>query len=340
MRYLAALVVSVATLSDQVTAIQDLTIGIIDFYGLSTVTQAQARDLLTFKEGDVISIGGGPPGFVAESEARLTRLKGVASVRTAVVCCDDEGRLIVFLGLQETGAPTLGLRAAPTGSAMLAADVIQAGDEFKKALRNAAVRRDASEDDSAGHALAHDPATRATQERFIEFAARDFDDLRRVLGESANPTQRALAAQVLAYAANKQSIVNDLVQAMSDPSEEVRNDAMRTLLVFARAKITPALRVPWEPFIALLHSPTWTDRNKASGALQALTEDRPVELLEQLRRDALPPLIEMARWKSDGHALAAYLLLSRIAGYSEAEAVRLWKEREREVVINAALDRR
>jgi hypothetical protein len=44
--------------------------------------------------------------------------------------------------------------------------------------------------------------------------------------------QRALAAQVLGYVSDKQAVVGDLVQAMSDPFDDVRNNAMRALLVF------------------------------------------------------------------------------------------------------------
>ena len=37
------------------------------------------------------------------------------------------------------------------------------------------------------------------------------------------------------YATDKKAVVENLVQGMSDPSDKVRNNAMRTLLVFADA---------------------------------------------------------------------------------------------------------
>ena len=53
------------------------------------------------------------------------------------------------------------------------------------------------------HALMHDPAARAIQQRFIAYAARDLSRLRDVLRHSRDAEHRALAAQVLGYAPNK-----------------------------------------------------------------------------------------------------------------------------------------
>jgi hypothetical protein len=98
---------------------------------------------------------------------------------------------------------------------------------------------------------------------------------------------------------------------------------MRALFVFAEAVPTvsgAAPRVPVEPFLELLNSPVWSDRNKASLALWALSARRDPELLARLRKEALTPLVEMARWRSAGHAVAAFGILGRIAGYSDEAA--------------------
>jgi hypothetical protein len=60
------------------------------------------------------------------------------------------------------------------------------------------------------------------------------------------------------------------------------------------------------------------DHNKASLVLVALTTTREPSLLEELRADALEPLLEMARWRYFGHAEAALTVLGRIAGIDEA----------------------
>src|SRR5262249_21631892 len=144
---------------------------------------------------------------------------------------------------------------------------------------------------SQGHALANDPSTRALQERFVTFAARDLKLLRDVLRRSADAEQRALAAQVVAYTANKQAVVNDLVGAMRDPAEEVRNNAMRALAVMAgaaRQTTRQPIKIPVRPFIEMLNSIEWTDRNKSSWALLRLTDKRDSGVLFEIRQKALP----------------------------------------------------
>ena len=317
---------------------QEFQIGIIDFYGLNRTSAAQARQALTFKEGDTISLDGARPTFLSESENRLTLLPSIARAKANFVCC-VQGRAIIFVGIEERGAATMRFREAPQDTARVANDIVQAGDEFSEALLAAARTGNTQEDDFQGHALAHDPAMRAIQERFVTYADRDLSELRRVLRYSSDARHRALAAQVLGYVGAKQAVVDDLVYAMSDPSGGVRNDAMRALLVFTRAApptTHPVLLVPYQPFIMLLNSPVWSDRNKASVALAELSKSREPELLAKLGNEAITPLVEMARWKSE-HGLTA--ILGRIAGYSDEAARAAWRRSEREVVISAALSR-
>jgi hypothetical protein len=312
-------------------------IGIIDFYGSSKVPVERARAALTFREGDTISPEANePPAFIAATETKLEALPGVARARVNLTCCDN-GRAIAYVGIEESGSKTMTFREAPRGDARLAADVVQAGEEFSKAFTSAVERGDAVEDRSQGHALNHDAATRAVQDRFVTYANRDLAQLRRVLRSSSNAAERALAAQVLGYAADKPAIVDDLVYGMSDPSEAVRNNSMRALLVIA--EMTPkAPRIPAEPFVALLSSLAWSDRNKAAGALDALTRRHP-ECLKTVRGRAVSTLAEMARWKSVGHAQPAFLVLARVAGISDEVALQALQRGDRETVIQAAIAR-
>ena len=71
-------------------------------------------------------------------------------------------------------------------------------------------------------------------------------------------------------------------------------------------------------FARLVTSGTWTDRNKAAGLLMALTRTRDAETLRKLRAEALDALVEMAKWRSLGHAMTARLVLGRIAGVDES----------------------
>jgi hypothetical protein len=334
--------VAMSTLLATRVAGQAIPIGIIDFYGLGRLSTGDARAALTFREGDIISLEGDErPALMAASEARLATLPGVRQARISLVCCDN-GRALVYVGIEESGAATTSFRAAPQGNAHLADDIVQARDEFAKAFTRAIERGDAAEDRSQGHALSHDSATRAIQERFIRYANRDLPELRRVIRTSSRPAERALAAQLLGYTDDKSAVVDDLSYGMSDPAEGVRNNAMRALMVIAEMKpregrLVP--RIPPEPFIAFLSSPVWSDRNKAALALAALTRNRDPMFLEALRGEAISSLVEMARWKSEGHAQPAFIILARIAEYSDESALALWQRGEREVVIDAALRR-
>jgi hypothetical protein len=269
---------------------QEITIGIVDFYGLRRVPEAEARRALAVKEGDTLSLDGGMPTSISESVRRLERVPGVTTARLQLVCCED-GRTIVYVGIEEAGTAAPRFRDAPRGSVQLVADVIHAVADLEAALGAAVRRGDNGEDDSQGHALAHDPASRAIQLRFIDFAKRDLALLRRVLRDATDEKHRAAAAEVLGYASDKQAVVPDLLRATLDPSESVRKDAMRALLVFARAETVggrPRIRVSAEPFIDLLNSPTWTDRNKSSAAVEQLTQTGDPAVLATVRRRGQP----------------------------------------------------
>lgn len=172
-----------------------------------------------------------------------------------------------------------------------------AREEFVEALEATVLAGRSKEDRSQGHSLFEDPTTRAVQERFPALAERDRALLVRVLRESSDATHRAFAAQLLGCVSDKRTVVDDLVYGTSEPDQNVRNDAMRALFVFAATEPGPGRivpEVPWEPFVALLESEFHTDRNKASRALLELSDRRDPRLLAALRTRALVPLAEMA----------------------------------------------
>jgi hypothetical protein len=319
---------------------QELTVGIIDFYGLRTVTDAQARAAVTVSVGDVIDMAADRlPAPLEESQRRLAALPGVAAAHVNAVCCED-GRFILYFGVVEKGTARPRVRPAPPGDVRLPPDMMAAYDEFGRALMAAVQRGASGEDRSQGHALSEDPALRAVQERFIGFAARDTTLLRDVLREASDSRHRAVAAHVLGYVADKAAVIDDLVHGVSDPDEAVGNNAMRALLVIAaHASERPdlRLRVPTAPFVELLNSPDWSDLNKASAALAESSATRDAELMDALRQGSLRPLLEMARWKSLGHALPALLLLGRIGGMSDEQIDSALDRGDRDAVMAAAL---
>ena len=311
-------------------------IGIIDLYGLRSVPEQQVRAALQLGEGDSF------PASKAEVERRLATIPGVMRARISGVCC-DAGRSIVFIGIEEAGSPVPRFRAEPTGAVRLPDDIVQAGAALDKAQMAAVLRGDAGEDQSSGHSLLHDSTGRAIQQRFIGFAVRDSARLRDVLRHSGDSSQRALAAEVIAYGNDKGAAIRDLTGAVLDPSSEVRNNAVRALALIAiHAREHPELRltVPSAPFVDMLGSQIWTDRNKSSMALMQITERRDSTLLAELRARALPELVEMARWKSQTHAIPSFVILGRIAGLSDDTIHAVWARGDRQSVIDAAVKAR
>lgn len=245
-------------------------IGIIDFYGLSGTSEQQARAALQIKEGDAL------PESLKEAQNRLEAGPNVEQARLNIVCC-EAGKLMLYVGIKVKGSTSLQFRPAPNGAIRLPENIVKTGEEFQKAVEAAVLNGDTAEDDSQGHALAGNPRVRSVQERFITFAAQYLQRLRNVLRESSDAQHRALAGQIIAYTANKQNIVGDLLYGMSDPDEGVRNNSMRALKVlalFAMNSPQARIRIPWRPFVEMLNSVVWTDRNKASLAVLQLTEKR------------------------------------------------------------------
>ena len=120
-----------------------------------------------------------------------------------------------------------------------------------------------------------------------------------------------------------------------DANDGVRNNATRALGVLAESSPKVAARIPATPFIEMINSGSWTDRNKGSWVLESLTNNRDPKLLAQLRAEALPSLIEMARWHSNGHAYTARILLGRIAGIEEGRLTKLASAGNLEEIIKA-----
>jgi hypothetical protein len=313
-------------------------IGTIDFYGLHQLSADHLRSVLTFKVGDSITVG--DHSFFDASKQNLITVPGVLRVQSNALCCGAAGSVTIYIGIEEKNTPAMIFRPAPTGSIRLPPEVVRTGGEFEKLHMQAILNGHSEEDDSEGHSLLPNfPAARPIEDRVLAIAHNELPLLRQVLRESADSEHRALAAELLGYSDDLQSVVPDLVYAMRDSSEGVRNDAMRALWVFSMATKVRRPRVPYKPFVALLNSPFWTDRNKASLALMTIATKRDPVLLRMLRAQALPSLVEMARWSDQGHALPAYRILGAIAGLTDKDIDGDWSRGDREAVIRSALGR-
>ncbi len=309
-------------------------VGTIDFYGLRTVSRKQIREVLPIKEGDAAIKSKEESDAIIE---RLSALPNVVEVKINFGCCDNNGKSNLYIGIREKDSPSLNFRAAPNGKIRLPEIFIKTGEEFSEAHEKAILKGDAIEDRSEGHSLMKNAEARRIQEKFIPLADQNLPLLRKVLRESSDAEHRALAAEVIAYYKDKRAVVPDLVAAVNDENGTVRNNAIRALGVIAvYAQIHPEkkIKILFESFAAMLNSIEWTDRNKSSLVLGELTAKRDVKLLALLREKALDSLIEMARWKIDGHAIMPFVILGRIGGLSEDEIGQSWTGGRREEFIN------
>jgi hypothetical protein len=313
-------------------AAQQPPVGYIDTYGARTLTADQLRAAAGISIGDSVTAR-----LETAARAGLLALPNVRAAHVAAVCCEN-GRSIVYLGVIERSAPAFTFAAAPAGEIRLPGNIVQVADAFERALQDAVLQGQAEESDSLGHSLMQYPPARELQQHFANYAAGNVARLRDVLQNSADARHRAIAAHVIAYAFNKVAIVADLIGALRDPDEAVRNNAMRALGVMAAYNQKHAesmLRIPYEPFLTMLSSPVWTDRNKAALVLMSLTGSREPMMLHQLRSRAFAELVEMAQWQASGHALPAALILGRMAGLPDDEILPAF-QKDRAALIEAA----
>src|SRR5262249_7345683 len=208
------------------------------------------------------------------------------------------------------------------------------------AVEAAARSGNAAEDLRSGHSLMAAPDARLLQERFAAIAGGQLPVLRDVLRNSSDEEHRAIAAYIIGYAPTKRLVVNDLQEAVQDPDDAVRNNAMRALAAIGiLASRDAGLGIQISPtwFVEMLNSIMWTDRHKAVTALLNLTENRPERILALIRERAMPALAEMARWKSLSYAIGPYMLLGRVAGLSDQQIKDTWTNGQREATIGKAL---
>jgi hypothetical protein len=298
------------------------TIGIIDFFGVRKANVDRLKKALGVAEGGAL------PRSKAEVEEKMELVNGVVRARLEAVCCEN-GKAVLYVGIEERGAPAFNYRETPEGTAKLPEEVVDAYLDFFEKLQAAIRQGDIVEDLTRGHSIMANRDAQAAQLKFLPLAEKHEAILREVLRTSVDEVERAMAAYVIAYVPKKATIVNDLQYALQDPDDGVRNNAMRSLLgLTILSEKSPELGLKVSPtwFVEQLNSLVWSDRNKAATALLTLTEKREPGLLEMLRDRAVDSLIDMARWRHLSHALPGYILLGRMAGIEEPRLQSAWSD--------------
>ena len=91
---------------------QTRTAGVVEFYGVEKVSRDTLLAALSLAPGDTIP---SRPEDQAVVAARLKAVTGVRNARLEPVCCED-GKWILFVGVEERGALLLTFGRTPTGS--------------------------------------------------------------------------------------------------------------------------------------------------------------------------------------------------------------------------------
>jgi hypothetical protein len=293
-------------------------LGEIDFFGYKGLDLAAIRGALPFHEGDSF-----PPAKVKSDDLKrqvgeaVKHIIGREPTSVSFVCCDAKQNYMVYIGLPGESYQALAFNPPPTGDVRFPKDAVKLRQQMDDAVATAVMNGHATEDESEGYALTNDPKARRAELAVRDYALQHEVLIFQVMTSSSDARHRAIAAQMLGYGRQSDEQIDALVHASLDADDDVRNDAVRALWVLGTAKPTLAHRIPPEPFIRLLRSGSWSDHNKASLLLLALTTTRDPQVLGQLRTEVLDSLLEMGRWRNIGHAEAALTILGRMAGIDE-----------------------
>ena len=177
-------------------------VGAIDYYGFNKVQRETIRKIVNVKEGDRF------PSSKAEAEERILQNGGVAEAHLEAVCCSD-GKLILYIGIEERGGAHFDVREPPEGESILPEEVTTAYQQYRGALENAAHNGITSEDLTQGYSLSADPDVRALQQKFPALVKKYSGALREVLRSSFDENQRMAAVTLLAYNATRRESVTD-----------------------------------------------------------------------------------------------------------------------------------
>ena len=310
------------------------TIGAIEFYGLDGIDVKVVRETLPVKQGDEFSPAS-KKELVGRVKKAIRKTTGYEPSDVAPVCCDNNGRVIIYIGLRSKSVRQTRYNTPPRGSDRLPPAAINLYRDVETAWLNAMKKGVTGEDDSQGYALSLDPEARNKQLELHAYVAGHASMVRRLLTSARNVEQRQIAAEMLGYADRSTEQIAALIRASHDVDDSVRNNAIRALMVLARSSTESAAMIHGECFVSLLNSGIWTDRNKSAELLSALTVQRDPRLLTCLRQQALTSLVEMARWSNPGHADSARVMLGRIAAIDDRTLGGMLERKDDEAIINA-----
>ena len=127
-------------------------IGEIDFYGYAGLDLTQIRSSLPLREGDKLSFAGMDQTILLLTQ-ETKQSTGYQPTDVAPVCCDGQGKLMVYIGLPGKSSKTLRYNASPRDSIRLPASIVKLYQQTMDSLMEG-VQKQATEDRSQGYVYA------------------------------------------------------------------------------------------------------------------------------------------------------------------------------------------
>jgi hypothetical protein len=311
---------------------KNLIVGAIDFFGVQGMDTAPILKALPIQSGQVLEIATMDSTISAVRKA-VHAASGLTVTSVEAVCCDVKDTYDFYIGLPGSSYRLIKHAATPTKGEMLPPEALQLYKQDLDMVQEAIEHGAGGEDDSKGYALTKYPAAQKIQLAMRAYAVSNTAEVERVLRQSEYSGQRQASAMLLGYSDRSAETVAALAAAANDADSEVRNNATRALEVMQASGSLKGLDAT--PFIELLYSGDWSDRNKASILLYRVTESRDPALLLKLK-DAMGPLIDGARWHSEGHAEPFLVILGRMGGISKVRLQALIDAGAKDEIIAAA----
>ena len=269
-------------------------IAAVEFYGSAPVDFARLRAAFPYRVGDPFESLANTP------DTEFQRLIGKNQFSTGPVFVPDLHPWVLYTDIEPPEMSPLTWRPKPAGAPRLPPKIVALYEHAMDRFVNGGIA--AGDETSDGYSLAKDPIMHAYELKLIDYARAHPANVYHVLETSASPRDRIAAAWTAGYAPKSKDQITALLHAVTDPDSLVRNNAIRVLALLALHDANVARQIPPDPFIPMLHSLTWTDRNKAMFLLDPVTAARDPKTLESLHRQALEPLRQMSRWTYWGHA--------------------------------------
>ncbi len=163
--------------------------GDVEFFGHRGLDEAKLRAAIDASRWS--------PGTVRSALATAR----VNTTDVAIICCDDQRRKVLFVGIPGASYRPFSYNPEPVGPQRLGREAQRLADAADRSIEQA-VRRGgdaASEDDSTGYALIKDPAARKQQLLIRQYALAHESELRNVLAYSAHVRSRQVASEFLGY---------------------------------------------------------------------------------------------------------------------------------------------